>query len=69
MRKRLDEGLSGLQRAMHQVMQGQKLLESGKVLSSIFGKEHAPNSCLQRLEDELKHENLVKVHFLMIYQL
>jgi hypothetical protein len=69
MRRRLEESVGGLQRAMHLVLQGQKLLESGKELSSIFGKEHLPATCLQRLEEQLRHENIVKIHFLMIYQL
>jgi hypothetical protein len=69
MHERLDGSIKLLQKAMHLLMQSQKLIDTRKELSSIFGKEHTPLFCLERLDALLQHENLVKIHFLMIFQL
>ena len=69
MEQRLKASLVELRRAMHLLIETQRLKDSGKELSSIFGKDSTPEYCLTRLQELLAHQNIVKLHFLMLYQL
>ena len=61
--------IAELRRAMHFLIETQRLKDSGKELSSIFGKDSTPEYCMARLQELLAHQNSVKLHFLMLYQL
>lgn len=69
MEQRLKANIAELRRAMHLLIEAQRLKDSGKELSSIFGKDSTPEYCMARLQELLAHQNIVKLHFLMLYQL
>ena len=50
MGQRLTANIAELRRAMHLLIETQRLKDSGKELSSIFGKDSTPEYCMARLQ-------------------